>query len=66
MNTLLKSENIIIKPRKGDCAPSGEADKKKVELDKKFAEIVSKVEEEVKKQWVAKGVKQDEITVERV
>ena len=49
MNTQLKSENIIIKPRKGDCAPSAEAAKNKVELDKKFGEIQSKVEEEVKK-----------------
>jgi hypothetical protein len=61
MNILLKSENIIIMPKKGDCVLSGAAGKKKADLDKKFADIVSKVEEEAKKQWAASGIKTDEI-----
>ena len=62
MNNELKSESMIIKPRKGDCAPSGDAAKNKAELDKKFGEIVSKIEEEVKKQWLATGIKPEEIS----
>jgi len=42
MTSELKSENIIITPKKGDCS-FGEGSKNKAELDKKFSEIVSKV-----------------------
>jgi hypothetical protein len=36
-------------PKKEECSQSGSAVDKKAELDKKFSDIVSKVEEEVKK-----------------
>lgn len=52
----------MVIPKNENCTPSEYAVEKKAELDKKFTDIVSKVEEEVKKQWAASGIKPEEVT----